>query len=94
MPGKHKEMPRGVVPTRVEEVSLFPAGQTTASTGHAVAWTDDHDERKFNTNVRLRGLESRLLLDIKNLTCITYDAAIPASSLERGTGPKPFSIVS
>ena len=92
--GKHKEMPWGVVPTRIEEVSLFPAKQYTASTGHAVAWIDDHEEREFNTNVRLTGTDGRLLLDIKNLICITYDAAIPVSSLERKTGPEPFSIVS
>ncbi|KAL8735777.1 MAG: hypothetical protein Q9166_000641 [cf. Caloplaca sp. 2 TL-2023] len=92
--GKHKEMPWGVVPTRIEEVSIFPAGHNAASTGHAVAWTDDHDEREFNTNVRLTGPDSKLLLDIRNLTCITYDAAIPASTLEGETGPEPFSIVS
>lgn len=92
--GKHKEMPWGVVPTRIEEVSLFPAEQDAASTGHAVAWTDDHDEREFNTNVRLTDAESKILLNIKNLTCITFDAAIPASSLEGETGPEPYSIVS
>lgn len=92
--GKHKEMPWGVVPTHIEEVSLFPAGQVTAATGYAVAWTDNHDEREFNTNVRLTSPDSRLLLDVRNLTCLTYDAAIPASSLEKGTGSEPFSIVS
>ena len=92
--GKHKEVPWGVVPTRIEEVSLFPAREDAASTGHAIAWIDDHHEREFNTNVRLTGPDSRLLLDIRNLTCIIYDAALPASSLSRGTGPEPFSTVS
>lgn len=92
--GKHKEMPWGVVPTRIEELSLFPAGQNPSSTGHAVAWTNDHDERKFNTNVRLTGSDGRLLLDIKNLTCLTYDAALPAVGIEGGAGPEPFSIAS
>lgn len=92
--GKHKEVPWGVVPTRIEEVSLFPAGHENFSNGHAVAWTDDHDEREFNTNVRLTNPDSKVILDIKNLTCITYDAAIPASSLEKESGPEPFSIVS
>lgn len=92
--GQHKEMPWGVVPTRIEELSLFPAGQDASSTGHAVAWTDDHDERNFNTNVRLTGSNGRPLLDIKNLTCITYDAALPAVGHESKAGPEPFSIVS
>lgn len=64
------------------------------STGRAVVWTNDHDERAFNTDFRLTSPDSRLLLDIKNLTCITYDAAIPASSLERKPGPEPFSMIS
>ena len=91
--GKHKEMPWGVVPTRIEEVSLFPVGHDAASTGLAVAWNDDHNEREFNTDVRLTGPGNRVLLDIKNLTCITYEAAIPASTLERGTDREPFSVV-
>ncbi|KAM0800653.1 polyketide synthase dehydratase-domain-containing protein [Usnea florida] len=92
--GKHKEMPWGVVPTRIEEVSLFPVGHDAASTGLAVAWNDDHNEREFNTDVRLTGPGNRVLLDIKNLTCITYEAAIPASTLEKGTDREPFSVVS
>ncbi|KAL9127726.1 MAG: hypothetical protein Q9217_003456 [Psora testacea] len=92
--GKHKEMPWGVLPTRIEEVSLWPAGQNPSSNGHAVAWTDDHSKRTFNTNVRLTGSDGKPLLHIKNLTCITYDAAIPARTLENRAGPEPFSIVS
>lgn len=92
--GKHKEMPWGVVPTRIEEVTLFPAEQNAASVGHAVAWTDDHDIREFNTNVQLKGADGITLLGIKNLTCVTYDAAVPASTLEGITGPEPFSVVS
>ena len=87
-------MPWGVVPTRIEEVSLFPIGQDAASTAHAKAWNDDHTEREFNTSVRLTSPDNRVLLDIKNLTCITYEAAIPANSLERVTNRESFSIVS
>lgn len=90
--GKHKEMPWGVVPTRIEELSLFPARHNASLTGHAVGWTDDHDERKFNTNVGLTGSDGRFLLDVKNLTCITYDAALPAIGLEKGADPESFSI--
>ncbi|KAI1751035.1 hypothetical protein F4782DRAFT_201506 [Xylaria castorea] len=96
--GKHKEMPCGVVPTRIEEVSLFPArlGQET-DVGHAVAWTDGFEGRRFNTNVQLSAGDGRLLMDIKNLTCTAYEAALPAivESMEsKAKGPEPFSIMS
>ncbi|XXH00491.1 hypothetical protein Hte_006837 [Hypoxylon texense] len=93
--GKHKETPWGVVPTRIEEISLFAAelslhAKADSATGHAVAWTDGSDGRRFNTNGRLKGADDRLLLDIKNLTCIAYDAALPADSVEN-EGSKPGS---
>ncbi|KAI0169553.1 hypothetical protein GGR52DRAFT_592149 [Hypoxylon sp. FL1284] len=100
--GKHKEMPWGVVPTHIEEISLFPAGldqhaDADLATGHAVAWTDDVNERQFNTNVRLNGADERLLLDIKNLACTMYDAALPAENTEKEReklgGLSPFSVV-
>lgn len=96
--GKHKEMPWGVVPTRLEEVTLFPAevGRET-SIGHAVAWTDGFEGRRFNTNVQLRGADGRVLWDMKNITCTAYEAALPATSDGAGAGaegPEPFSVVS
>ncbi|KAI0104289.1 hypothetical protein GGR51DRAFT_522250 [Nemania sp. FL0031] len=97
--GKHKEMPWGVVPTRLEEVTLFPAklSQET-SIGHAVAWTDKFEGRRFNTNVQLSGGDHRLLLDIKNLTCTAYEAALPARpdahDGEEAKGSEPFSVMS
>ncbi|KAI0505381.1 hypothetical protein F5B22DRAFT_526976 [Xylaria bambusicola] len=97
--GKHKDMPWGVVPTRLEEVTLFPAltGQESGI-GHAVAWTNGFEGRRFNTNVQLSGSDHSLLLDIKNLTCTAYEAALPAvSDVLNGTeakGSEPFSIMS
>ncbi|KAJ8125169.1 hypothetical protein O1611_g8471 [Lasiodiplodia mahajangana] len=97
--GKHKEMPWGVVPTRLQEVTLFPArvGQET-SIGHAVAWTDKFEGRRFNTNVQLSDGDKRILLDIKDLTCTAYEAALPARSDahdgEEAKGPEPFSVMS
>ncbi|KAI0424099.1 hypothetical protein F5Y09DRAFT_154094 [Xylaria sp. FL1042] len=97
--GKHKEMPWGVVPTRLEEVTLFPARIGEESRiGHAVAWTDGFEGRRFNTNVQLSSSDNRLLLDIKNLTCTAYEAALPAISEDvsgkEAKGPEPFSIMS
>ncbi|KAI0803477.1 hypothetical protein GGR55DRAFT_682621 [Xylaria sp. FL0064] len=97
--GKHKEMPWGVVPTRLEEVTLFPARiGNERRIGHAVAWTDGFEGRRFNTNVQLSSDDNRLLLDIKNLTCTAYEAALPAVSENinwKGIkGPEPFSVMS
>ncbi|KAI2634451.1 hypothetical protein GGS21DRAFT_543554 [Xylaria nigripes] len=97
--GKHKEMPWGVVPTQIEEVSLYPAQVgREVTTGHAVAWTDGFEGRRFNTNVRLSGEDDRLLLDIKNLTCTAYEAAVPARPEnmegEEPRGPEPYSVMS
>lgn len=105
--GKHKDMPWGVVPTRIEEMALYAAdigqpvtdGPLNSIAGHAEAWTNGFDGRRFNTNVRLNGVDGKLLLDVKNLTCITYEAALPASSIdsEKGavepTESNPFSVV-
>ncbi|KAI0542515.1 hypothetical protein GGR58DRAFT_452645 [Xylaria digitata] len=96
--GKHKEMPWGVVPTRFEEVTLFPAeiGQKS-SVGHAVAWTDGLEGRRFNTNVQLSNKDNRILLDVKNMTCTAYEAALPAASEDtngkESTDPEPFSVL-
>lgn len=92
--GKHKEMPWGVVPTRIEEVTIFPTRQAGPSKGHAVAWSDDQNERTFNTNVCLTGGDNSLLLKIKNLTCTIYDAALPANSLQKAAGSERFSVTS
>ncbi|KAF2972065.1 hypothetical protein GQX73_g1627 [Xylaria multiplex] len=96
--GKHKEMPWGVVPTQLEEVTLFPAkiGQKS-SVGHAIAWTDGLESRRFSTNVQLSDKDNRILLDVKNLICTAYEAALPATSGningKESTGPEPFSVL-
>lgn len=95
--GRHREMPWGVVPSRIEEVVLLPAQLqgTLEETGHAVAWTDGFEGRKFNTNVRLSGADQKILMDVKNLTCIKYEAALPASDeAVSDAAMGPFSIVS
>ncbi|KAK7993868.1 NADPH:adrenodoxin oxidoreductase [Apiospora arundinis] len=94
--GKHREMPWGVVPTRIEEVTIaLPdpvdiGGPAAAADGKAFAWTDAIDGRRFNTHVQLMGKSNQTLLDIKNLTCVAYEAAVPVSAHEAAP-PMPFS---
>ncbi|KAI0836869.1 putative polyketide synthase [Hypoxylon sp. FL0890] len=88
--GKHKEMPWGVVPTNIEEVSIFFPGEDVAQTGRAVAWTDGFDGRRFNTHTRLFGQSGKLLMNISSLTCISYEAALPADA-QGISHPETFS---
>ncbi|KAL8735746.1 MAG: hypothetical protein Q9181_002693 [Wetmoreana brouardii] len=75
--GLHKQMPYGVVPVKVGEVSFwFPEGDL-GSHGRAVAWTDKFEPRYFNTHTKLMGKSGNLIMDIKNLRCVAYEAAIP-----------------
>lgn len=76
--GLHKEMPHGVVPVQMEEVSIwFPGEEETGSQGSAVAWTDEFDGRYFNTHTKLATEAGHVLLDVKNLRCVAYEAAVP-----------------
>ncbi|KAK1979454.1 putative polyketide synthase [Colletotrichum cereale] len=92
--GRHKEMPWGVVPTRIEEVTIANPESGSVGpdvTGHAVAWSDAVDSRHFNTNVQLASAGSRkTVLNIRNLTCVAYEAAVPVSATETAP-PAPFS---
>ncbi|XWW95273.1 hypothetical protein V2A60_003228 [Cordyceps javanica] len=86
------EMPWGVVPTHIEEVSMaFPDVRDIGPTiGYAKASSDAWGKRRFNANVQLIGNSGKTILDIKNLTCIPYEAALPLSA---STPPSltPFS---
>ncbi|KAI1407966.1 ketoacyl-synt-domain-containing protein [Hypoxylon sp. FL1857] len=101
--GRHKKMPWGVVPTHIEEATIFPTAgvdsDDAGSAGHAVAWTDGFEPsgRRFNTHTILTGKSGNLLVHVKNLTCTAYEAAIPASTLQAAAAappPQPFSISS
>lgn len=78
--GRHREMPWGVVPTAIEEVSLFFSANKNGTQGSAVAWTDELDGRHFNTNVKLVDSEGKLILDVNSLHCVAYEAAIPQNA--------------
>ncbi|KAI0157190.1 putative polyketide synthase [Hypoxylon sp. FL1284] len=92
--GKHKEMPWGVVPTRIQEVSIFPPeAEDLNDAGDAVAWTDGFKGRTFNTNTRLTGRSGKVIMNIQSLTCISYEAAIPATELNGVAPAQPYSVV-
>lgn len=92
--GRHREMPWGVVPTRIDEVAVaMPRPDDVApAPGRAFAWTDARDGRAFNTHAQLLSQSRHTLVDIKNLTCVAYEAAVPVSAGDEAP-PAPFSTV-
>ncbi|KAH9894722.1 ketoacyl-synt-domain-containing protein [Xylariomycetidae sp. FL2044] len=93
--GRHKTMPWGVVPTRIEEAIIYPAAGSedddVGSAGHAVAWADDFQAsaRHFNTHTTLTGKSGKLLVHLENLEFTAYEAAIPASTLQEADAALP-----
>ena len=75
--GLHKDMPWGVVPIRVNEVSFWFPQDNLGSIGNSVAWTDTLEARYFNTHAKLMGANGNLIMDVKNLRCVAYEAAVP-----------------
>ncbi|KAJ5798323.1 polyketide synthase [Penicillium pulvis] len=76
--GLHQEMPHGVVPIEIEELSLwFPDETDIGLTGQAVAWTDQVNGRYFDTNTKLFTPSGQLVLDVHKLRCVSYEAAVP-----------------
>ena len=87
--GMHKEMPWGVVPTKVNEVNFwFPQGDL-GTMGNAVAWTDSLEARQFNTHTKLMGESGNLIMDIKGLRCVAYEAAVPPTA-SNVAAPEPY----
>ena len=80
--GLHKEMACGVVPLQMEEVDLWFPDKEAGSKGHAVAWTDKLDGRYFNTHTKLVTESGELVLDVKSLRCVSYEAAVPQNATQ------------
>ena len=80
--GLHKEMSCGVVPLQMEEVNLWFPYEEAGSKGHAVAWTDELNGRYFNTHTKLATESGQLILDVKSMRCVSYEAAVPQNATE------------
>ncbi|KAH6710545.1 putative polyketide synthase [Leptodontidium sp. MPI-SDFR-AT-0119] len=87
--GLHKEMPWSVVPIRIEEATLYFPGEDAGTIGNATAWSDNPDGRYFNTNTKIESKSGKVLLDVKNLRCVAYEAAVPQVSTEPRV-PEPY----
>ncbi|KAF7562295.1 hypothetical protein G7046_g1836 [Stylonectria norvegica] len=77
--GLHQEMPWGVVPIKFDEITLRLPAVENGTLGHAVAWNDSRPlkARKFNTSAQLVASDGSVVLDIKRLHTVAYEAALP-----------------
>ncbi|KAI1118581.1 hypothetical protein F5Y14DRAFT_462535 [Nemania sp. NC0429] len=90
--GKHKEMQWGIVPTHIGEISLTFPEAGAESTGHAIAWTDKIEGRRFYTHAYLADSTGKLIMDINGLECTAYEAVSP-QQLTVHHEPEPFSVM-
>lgn len=91
--GLHKDMACGVVPLQMEEVSLWFPNEEAGLRGHAMAWTDELNGRYFNTHTKLATESGELVLDIKNMRCVSYEAAVP-QNVTQARNREPYMGVS
>lgn len=75
--GLHKEMACGVVPLQMEEVNMWFPNEDAGGGGHAIAWTDELNGRYYNTHTKLATKSGELVLDVKSMRCVSYEAAAP-----------------
>lgn len=75
--GRHQEMPHGVVPINIEELTIWSPEEEGETVGKAVAWTDEVNGRYFNTHTKLSTPGGKPILDVKSLRCVAYEAAVP-----------------
>ena len=74
--GLYKSMQFGSVPINIEEVSLWLPGTDVKLKGKAVASSEVFG-RYANNNAQLKGESGQIILDIKGLRSVTYEAAVP-----------------
>jgi hypothetical protein len=75
--GMHREMQYGVVPIKIEELTMWTSAPGFKATGRSIAWTDELDGRYFNTHTKLVTQSGDVLLDVRSLRCVSYEAAVP-----------------
>ncbi|KAI0508529.1 putative polyketide synthase [Xylaria bambusicola] len=86
--GLHKEMPWGVVPLEIEQITVnIPKASDVNTYGDCKTWVVKTWDRYFETNAELFGSSSNHILEIKNLKLVIYDAAVPKTLETRAKQP-------
>nr|POE93173.1 highly reducing polyketide synthase curs1 [Quercus suber] len=88
--GLHKEMPWGVIPVEIREMTLqFPSEGDLSTEGICTAWADHAQGRNFEGRLQLFGSSGQCLIDIHDWRFVTYDAAVPPQ-LSEPTPRQPY----
>ncbi|KUI63312.1 Lovastatin diketide synthase LovF [Cytospora mali] len=90
--GLYQEMPWGVIPVRIDEVTIRLPGESAGTMGQAISWLREPKEhaRRFISDAKLISSEGDVLVDIKGLHTQSYDAALPPLD-ESALKPMPYT---
>ncbi|KAL4749621.1 hypothetical protein BDW72DRAFT_194652 [Aspergillus terricola var. indicus] len=89
--GRANAMPCGVVPLQVDEVSIWTPSEEQLSSPEAEAysWITERGSRSFVGSNQLVGSDGRLVMQIKDMRCVSYEAALPQRSSDL-VPPQPY----
>jgi len=90
--GRINDMKCGAVPIQVDEIAIWPPTpeQLQSSKASAFSWTDQRDIRSFVSGSELVTQDGDVLMDIKDIRCVAYEAAVPPR-LEAATESQPYT---
>ncbi|KAJ2990433.1 hypothetical protein NUW58_g2948 [Xylaria curta] len=92
--GRTNAMEFGAVPVQADEVAIWEPTQAQLKygSGKAFSWIDPRGSRSFNAHTQLRGYDGQVLMEISNMRCSAYEAAIPQNA-EEPAKPQPYNNV-
>lgn len=90
--GRINDMKCGAVPIQVDEIAIWPptAEQLACKKVSAFSWTDQRGIRSFVSGSELVTQNGDVLMDIKNMRCVAYEAAAPPR-LSDATKIQPYT---
>lgn len=82
--GRQNDMTCGAVPIQVDEVAIWPptAEQLNSNTADVYSWVDQRGIRSFVGGSQLVAANGELLMDITDMRCTSYEAAVPQPAEE------------
>ena len=79
--GKLNGVTCGIVPTHIDSVTFWipKVADNETQSGVVNAWTYEGSNRHFLANSQLLSHDGKLLLDLRGVHCVAYEAAVPQS---------------
>ncbi|KAL6229642.1 hypothetical protein BDW75DRAFT_249453 [Aspergillus navahoensis] len=89
--GRSAMMTSGAVPIQVDEVTIWKPTAEQVDIGEATAfsWITPRGVRAFNGHSKLKSYDGELLMQIRNMRCMAYEAAVPQQAGEPAK-PQPY----